>query len=149
MDLLRKFNLLIILILIICIKICPEADELKLRHIIDSEILNFNYNNFEQGARLPIFKFKTDAINDKWFAEDKYKHFILSAGMTIWTYQFLRFQKNKDHSRSRDISIGIVFGMGTLKELVDSTKKDNYFSYKDLTWDAAGILIAYFLYIKE
>ncbi len=148
MDLLRKFNLLIILVLIISIKIFPEADELKLHHTINSEILNFNYNDFEQGARLPIFKFKTNAVNDRWFSEDKYKHFILSAGMTIWTYQFLRFQKNKGQTRSRDLSIGITFGVGIFKELIDSTKKDNHFSYKDLTWNAAGILSAYFLYIK-
>ncbi len=145
MDLLRKFSLLIILVLIIGIKLFPEADELKLNYTTNSEILNINYNDLELGARLSIFKFKTDASNDKWFAEDKYKHFILSAGMTIWTYQFLRFQRNKDHSRSRNLSIGIVFGMGTLKELIDSTKKNNHFSYKDLTWDAAGILIAYLL----
>lgn len=83
---------------------------------------------------------KPDSLRheDAWFGQDKIKHFTVSAWIgTITTLQF----QSENISRRDAVNSGIVLSLaaGIGKEIFDSTKPDNIFSYKDLVWDALGI----------
>ncbi len=77
---------------------------------------------------------------DKWFAEDKLKHFGLSAffagGSYIVANRHFDFNKNKSFT----IGIGITVSLGAAKEIIDYKTPNQTSSHKDLIWDIAGAL---------
>lgn len=81
-------------------------------------------------------------INDQWFARDKGMHvaasFILTGFTTMCGNRFMDLKK----SRSKTIGISFTFSMALGKEIYDSRQQNNHFSYKDLTADVAGIILA-------
>jgi uncharacterized protein YfiM (DUF2279 family) len=109
-----------------------------------------------QGAKVSE-KFTRDALLDSqnrdsaevkvkkdcacWLGRDKGLHLVGSmiAAVAVGKSAQTFFAKSKDQSLK--IGIGVSFGIGLGKEIWDSTKKNNKFSYADLTADVIGILI--------
>lgn len=88
------------------------------------------------------FQIKSDSIrSDSWFSQDKGQHFIGSLISTVLTSQisYRYFDMNK--SKSKIIGSSISLSIGLTKELLDDQKVNNYFSWKDLIANAAGIAI--------
>ncbi len=79
--------------------------------------------------------------HDSWVSRDKGLHLVGSMISTIAVSKISQTFYAKSHSESIKIGIGFTFGLGLGKELWDSTKKNNKFSYKDLTADIIGIII--------
>lgn len=82
------------------------------------------------------------SFNDPWIAKDKAQHFLGSFIATgVSTLSLQRFTDlNKEKSLHLGVSFSFTLGLG--KELYDSTKKNNFFSYKDLIADLLGIGLA-------
>lgn len=76
--------------------------------------------------------------DDRWFAEDKARHFALSFAATAFAYGASRFAASPDDARLAAGGVGIALGVG--KEIVD-VRRGTYFSLKDLVWDAAGVAL--------
>ena len=97
---------------------------------------------FTRQKLLPDSSFKPIEIKDEWIARDKGLHFagsFISTGLIITSAK--RFSDFTDH-QSRVAGISITFSLGLGKELYDSRQSNNHFSYKDLTADIAGIIVA-------
>ena len=88
---------------------------------------------------------ETNINNDRWISVDKGYHLIGSListiGITNSCMQFADIRKDK----SMQIGVSCTFTLGVGKELWDSRKKNNFFSWKDLSADVLGILIGIFL----
>ena len=78
-------------------------------------------------------------ISDSWFGIDKGQHFTGSLIGTILLSQVNNRHFNINKSNSKSIGAGIVFSIGITKELFDSKKEKNIFSWKDLVANIAGI----------
>ena len=79
-------------------------------------------------------------FSDSWFGIDKGQHFAGSLIGTILLSEVNNKYFNINKSNSKVISAGIVFSIGITKELFDSQKEKNIFSWKDLVANVAGIL---------
>ena len=75
---------------------------------------------------------------DKWFAEDKLRHFAFSYVITAGTAAAARTVTG----RSESVAIGAAIGMaaGIAKELYDK-KTNRSASFRDLLWDVAGVSV--------
>ncbi|MGB4238710.1 MAG: hypothetical protein WBJ87_03730 [Candidatus Hydrothermia bacterium] len=73
---------------------------------------------------------------DPWWAKDKVKHF---ATAFVLTESFKQASVNTTHS------FCIVASLSFSKEVYDKKVKKSIFSYKDLLYDAAGIILGIFL----
>jgi uncharacterized protein YfiM (DUF2279 family) len=76
-------------------------------------------------------------------------HFALSLTLTGSAYHFIRCRLDAPETRSTVYSLGFTFGCGLGKEIWDSTRPKNYFSYKDLLYDILGIGAGYLLFIHQ
>lgn len=76
------------------------------------------------------------------YSADKGQHFIGSFISTLFISKFNEKYFNFNHSKSKNIGIGISFSIGLSKEILDSQKPRNFFSFKDLVANIAGILAA-------
>lgn len=76
--------------------------------------------------------------NDSWFGIDKLKHFFVSVFIESVTYSALQ-AAHVSHRSALTGAIGVSAAIGVGRELHDRRVPGNRFSYKDLTWDAAGI----------
>jgi uncharacterized protein YfiM (DUF2279 family) len=83
---------------------------------------------------------KKTAKHDPWIAGDKGRHFIGSMICMAGTACFMKRFANKNTNRSAAFGMGLTFSFGLSKEIWDSTKKGNHFSYKDLIADVLGII---------
>jgi len=72
---------------------------------------------------------QTAVARDSWFGVDKIKHFFLSAFIESVSYSALQ--------AAGAIGVSAAFGVG--RELKNKRTPGNWFSYRDLTWDALGI----------
>ncbi len=125
-----------------------ETDNLFEKPEIAKQLSLFFYTvNLFQSQ--PESEISVTNIEDRWFGEDKLKHCIISAGMSIWLFQFFYYQKNFGYPSSESKAIYITAGFGLGKEVFDLKGKKTMFSFKDLTWDIIGISIGYFLYIQQ
>lgn len=79
---------------------------------------------------------------DCWFALDKGQHFTGSLIGTLLLSQANNRCFGINKSESKKIGVSIVFSIGVTKELLDSKKVNNIFSWKDLAANIAGILTA-------
>lgn len=75
---------------------------------------------------------------DAWFAEDKLRHFTVSAAATTVGYGGARFLLDAEPAAVTAGSIAL--GLGIAKELMD-VRAGGPFSLKDLIWDAAGVAL--------
>lgn len=74
---------------------------------------------------------------DRWFAEDKARHFFLSLAVTSFSYGTARLV-GIDHGPAI-FTAGLTAGAaGVGKELYDRSRGGR-FSGRDLVWDGAGI----------
>lgn len=75
--------------------------------------------------------------DDRWIAEDKWKHFFLSFAATMLAYGTLRTAGLND-AAALPGAAAAAGGAGVWKELRDR-ELTGLFSVRDLVWDAAGI----------
>ncbi|MFH1213000.1 MAG: DUF2279 domain-containing protein [Candidatus Neomarinimicrobiota bacterium] len=90
-------------------------------------------------APVNVFDRKT---SDKWFAMDKLKHFSTSLYMTTTMFYTQRRIIEMRQKNAALNSIGITISLGILKEVRDGSRKNNYFSWRDLTADVLGAGVA-------
>ena len=83
-----------------------------------------------------VFSLNPTAPPDRWFAEDKVKHFFTSAFVQSMSYGALR-TSGLDHGAALAGASVTTAAVGVGKELHDLRLKGE-FSVRDLTWDAAG-----------
>jgi uncharacterized protein YfiM (DUF2279 family) len=85
---------------------------------------------------------KHNSIKDSWFSRDKGLHlagtFMTTGFVILSSKRFIRVKAPKD----KVMAVSVSFSLSLGKEIYDSGQSNNHFSYKDLTADVAGILIA-------
>lgn len=81
------------------------------------------------------------ATADDWLAKDKLAHLTVSMAAVGFSNHILAFESNNTGGQARAGSISFTLSLGLVKEIHDGTKKDNHFSFKDLTADILGIMI--------
>ena len=106
---------------------------------------NVGASDAKQSDTIP----KVKRPSDPWFAEDKFAHFALSLTLTGASYHLIRCRLNQSDPRATVYSLGFSFGCGLGKEIWDSTRPKNHFSYKDLLYDVLGIGAGYLLFIHQ
>lgn len=82
-----------------------------------------------------------EEISDRWIAPDKGLHLLGSMMLTIAGSKTLRQNFGLKSHSSTKWAMGFTFCLGFGKEVRDSTRPHNIFSWKDLTADVLGILI--------
>ncbi|MCX7994749.1 MAG: hypothetical protein N3A65_03110 [candidate division WOR-3 bacterium] len=85
---------------------------------------------------------------DKWFAQDKFLHFYFCASIVGLSYHTLANRLNHDENQSKIFSISFTAFVGLGKEIYDKKKK-GFFSWKDLCWDGAGLVMGYFAFVHK
>ena len=73
---------------------------------------------------------------DRWFGEDKFKHFAFSYMITVGGYAGARFLAGHDESVWIGAGAGLVAGIA--KEIYDR-QTNRSASMRDLLWDVAGV----------
>ena len=80
---------------------------------------------------------------DSWFGADKLKHLVMSAFAQGVAYSALQYA-GAGHRVALGGSLGVGAAVGIGRELHDR-RVNGAFSYRDLTWDAAGLAGATFI----
>ena len=75
---------------------------------------------------------------DRWFAEDKLKHFVASFIVTSLAGSGAR-AAGLEHGASLAVGAGVGMAVGVLKEARDLSDPRATASLRDLAWDAAGV----------
>ena len=91
---------------------------------------------------LPDTLEKKIEYKDEWFARDKGMHLagsFISTGFVMTSGNRLL---NIENQKSKIIGVSFTFSLALGKELYDSQQENNHFSYKDLTADILGIVLA-------
>jgi uncharacterized protein YfiM (DUF2279 family) len=83
---------------------------------------------------------------DRWFAGDKLQHFFTSAFVQSMSYGALR-TAGVTHGTALAGATVTTLGVGVAKEVHDLHDR-NEFSFRDLTWDAAGTGAATILLVR-
>jgi uncharacterized protein YfiM (DUF2279 family) len=79
---------------------------------------------------------------DSWIGSDKVKHFSVSFLLVMATKVSTKSGLHFDRTASNTAAVGLATFIGFGKELFDDQKPANFFSLKDLLFDALGILCA-------
>jgi len=77
--------------------------------------------------------------NDRWFGVDKIKHFFMSAFVTSVSYSALQ-AAGANRRTAMTGAVGASISLGVARELYN--RRTTQFSFKDLSWDAAGTATA-------
>jgi uncharacterized protein YfiM (DUF2279 family) len=87
----------------------------------------------------PLFARVPQPISDRWFAEDKMRHLAMAFATTSFGHAA---------ARAAGADAGTATALGAAATVVASIGKEVFdrraggiFSYRDLVWDAAGILL--------
>lgn len=80
-------------------------------------------------------------VDDRWFGADKGYHVIGSMISTTMIGQISLRGFDNSVEKSKAIGAGATFTLGMVKEIYDSQKPKNYFSWKDLAANGVGIII--------
>lgn len=80
------------------------------------------------------------APQDRWLAEDKYRHFFMSFGGTVLSYGAARSFGEADAAAA--FAMGAGAAAGVAKEVLDR-RAGGGFSLRDLAWDGLGLLAAW------
>lgn len=78
---------------------------------------------------------------DRWFSEDKLRHFFASFVVTSITASAAR-AAGLDAKASMWTGAGVGAAVGTVKEIRDLATRRGTPSLRDLTWDLAGVVSA-------
>jgi len=85
---------------------------------------------------------KSDSVKfkgrDLWLAPDKGLHFLGSMMVTVAGAKTMEQQFAWPKSKSCNWAIGFSVSLGIGKELRDASRKNNFFSWKDLVADCLG-----------
>jgi uncharacterized protein YfiM (DUF2279 family) len=76
---------------------------------------------------------------DRWFAEDKIRHFAYSYAITTGSAAAARTVTGHHESVAIGAALGLMAGIA--KELYDQKGRGNA-SFRDLLWDVAGVGVA-------
>jgi putative lipoprotein len=76
---------------------------------------------------------------DRFLAADKAKHFTASLISTVFLYKIFEKGLSIDQQEGKIYSFSLTISLGLSKEIYDKSRPGNYFSWKDLLADAAGI----------
>ena len=76
---------------------------------------------------------------DRWLAQDKLEHLVVSAFFSGVTYSACRDFYNNNKESSLCFSASFTLGLGLCKEMYDKRKPQGRFSYKDLVADLVGV----------
>ena len=79
---------------------------------------------------------------DGWLGEDKGKHFVTSAVVTVIAGSAAR-TAGLDPGTSRFAGAAVATGAGIAKEIHDHRQPGNVFSVRDLAWNLAGVAAGY------
>ncbi|MBN2364794.1 MAG: hypothetical protein EH225_01410 [Calditrichaeota bacterium] len=83
---------------------------------------------------------KRAQLRDHWLAPDKAKHLMGSLISTVFFHQVASHGFQSSQSEAALAAAGISFALGAGKECMDRRKEGNFFSWKDLVADVAGLL---------
>lgn len=86
-------------------------------------------------------KIKSAPVIDRWIAPDKGLHLLGSMMVTIAGTKTLQQNLNFSKHNGMKWAVGFTFSLGVSKELWDSTRPHNIFSWKDLCADVLGIAV--------
>lgn len=86
-------------------------------------------------------KFSLNQPEDSWTSADKWKHFSSSAIITVENHYYLTRQFSVPRNQSIHYSMTLSLSVGLAKEIFDSTREANIFSWKDLIYDMAGTVV--------
>ncbi len=84
---------------------------------------------------------KVRKIEDKWLSWDKAGHFLISGILAGSSYSVYHESFNNDRNSSIYFASIFTLSLGTGKELSDSRKPHDKFSYKDLIFDVMGAAV--------
>ncbi|MBN1893350.1 hypothetical protein JW906_02600 [bacterium] len=77
---------------------------------------------------------------DSWTGMDKARHLTASFIITGAAAYWMKHKMNSDARTGLAAGMGFAFSLGIAKEVRDMRKPGNFFSWKDLAADAAGVL---------
>ncbi len=77
----------------------------------------------------------------KWLGEDKVLHFTGSAFLTYWNYGINKDILDHSHKESIYFAVSFTLALGTAKEYSDKKLKKTDFSWQDLAYDTAGVIV--------
>ena len=77
----------------------------------------------------------------KWMGEDKVLHFTGSAFLTYWNYGMNKDILGYPAEKSVYFAVSFTLVLGTAKEYSDKKLKDTGFSWHDLAYDTAGVIV--------
>jgi uncharacterized protein YfiM (DUF2279 family) len=95
------------------------------------------FQSFEKGEQ--------KEIKDHWFSPDKGYHLMGSVISTTLIGQISMSGFNNSTEKSQIIGAGTTFSLGLAKEIYDSGRQRNYFSWKDLAANGLGVIIGILL----
>ena len=75
--------------------------------------------------------------DDKWFAADKYKHFLATTAISAAVASAAR-HNGSENCDAALIGFSVTLTIGAGKEIYDKRVRDTFYSYRDMVWDAAG-----------
>jgi len=87
--------------------------------------------------------------SDSWLGVDKAVHLTGSMILTTGVIVGLQNLANKSKRKSMVIGVGFTFTLGVGKEICDSGKRGNFFSYKDLMANIIGTCIGAVLVYQD
>ncbi|MBN8705140.1 MAG: DUF2279 domain-containing protein [Bacteroidetes bacterium] len=81
-----------------------------------------------------------NTTSDSWLGDDKIKHVTLSYVLTVAGTVVIKKETQSPNPEIPAAAGVLLLGIG--KEIRDSFQPGNHFCFKDLVWDAAGLLLA-------
>jgi len=76
-----------------------------------------------------------------WTGKDKVMHFTGSAFLTYWNYGVSSDILEYSTDKSVYLAVSFSLALGTAKEYSDKKLKKTGFSWQDMVYDAAGVLV--------
>jgi len=121
--------ILIILLLFLCLQHLSAGER--------SKSLDTYLNSFALGKEM--------GKSGSWFSADKGYHIVGSMICTTFIGELSKKRFDSTPQKAQIIGAGTTFSLGLAKEIYDSGKPNNIFSWKDLSANCVGILIGMLL----
>jgi uncharacterized protein YfiM (DUF2279 family) len=126
---LEKTTILIILFLFLCSQHLSAGEQ--------SKSLETYFKSFALG--------KEADKSGSWFSADKGYHIVGSMICTTFLGELSRRRFDITQQKAQVFGAGTTFSIGLAKEIYDSAKPNNIFSWKDLSANCVGIILGVFL----
>lgn len=98
-------------------------------------------DNANKNLKFHINTIQDSSKTDKWFTKDKGRHLVGSFFLTTLTGMLSSNMQDASRRESKVIGCSIALSIGLGKEIYDSTKINNNFSWIDLSADIIGIIL--------